>query len=100
MIANRIRVLEGPNVWSIQRILEAELPRTVTRPDSLLVNLFRIISIWAASDSALAPAEIELLTWPTDPIDEAEILLALTLNIQRRVDLTVFEGIIKRNVAP
>ena len=100
MIANRIRVLEGPNIWSNQRILEVELPRTVTRPDSLFLNLCRIISIWDESDLSLAPAEIEILPWPTDPIDEAGILLTLTLNIQRRVDLTVSEGIIKRDIAP
>jgi len=92
----QIRTLEGPNVWSKRRMLEAVVTIEPHDKTLLLECLSRLIEACSDTELLLLPSEIPSLTWPPIPTDELDIVVTLMLNLQRRVQLNVREFAIQR----
>ncbi len=92
----RVLALEGPNVWSRQRVLEMELELDETSPGSRADAVRRLVGWWDAAQVTLPASDVASLPWPDSPRDSAEVLLALMLNLQRDARWPVGEGFVCR----
>lgn len=92
----QIRTLEGPNVWSRRRVLEAELIPAATATDELNSAIERLDHWFAAADRHRQAQEYPSLPFASEHIDDLTVLLTLVLNLERRVGLPVEEGFVVR----
>jgi cyanophycin synthetase len=92
-----INALEGPNLWSKRRVLEVEFESVAAATESMESAWRQVIAWWRLADAALRPSDIAGQPWPESPGNDSEALLALTVNFQRRMDLSVSEGFVLRN---
>ena len=88
--------LEGPNIWMKRRALEVWLEQQPVEPQFLSRCSNEIAKTCDAGARALYPSDSPPLDGPATPLDAADVLVTLILNLQRRVDLPVSEGFVVR----